>query len=224
MSALHQQACHHIPPAALCKSTVYHKQQRAFSQSVRQWSHRSVAVRTSKEGLQKRSDAANQQLEERRESNLTAGPSSDGGMQKLHLSAALKFGQDCPQLLPLAAAGGAALAEKPPTDYKLIVGLCALVSLICSIDRQACMLREHIALLWCCCSCQKQPWCCQSTVRGHVAVPNCHNDRRGSDHELLPLQSLHFSRHCPDGKRVRLERLSQRRHLKRILCRLYVSP
>lgn len=67
-------------------------------------------MRTSKEGLQKHSDAANQQLEERRESTLTAGPSSDG-------------------------AGGAALAEKPPTDYKLIVGLCALVSLICSIDR-----------------------------------------------------------------------------------------
>ena len=38
-------------------------------------------MRTSKEGLQKRSDAANQQLEELRESNLTAGPSSNGGMQ-----------------------------------------------------------------------------------------------------------------------------------------------
>ena len=116
-------------------------------------------MRTSKEGLQKHSDTANQQLEERRESTLTAGPSSDGGMQIQAASLRSSGGtsQDCPQLLPLAAAGGAALAEKPPTDYKLIVGLCALVSLICSIDRQGYTPREHSALLWCCCSCHEQP-------------------------------------------------------------------
>lgn len=204
MSALHHQACHHIPPAALCKSTVYYKQRRASSQSVQQWSHRSVAVRTSKEGLQKHSDAANQQLEERRESTLTAGPSSNGGMQMqaASLRSSGVLSRDCPQLLPLAAAGGAALAEKPPTDYKLIVGLCALVSLICSIDRQACRLREHSTLL-CWCSCHKQPWCCQSTVRGHIAVSTgTKMMMHSSNHELPPLQSLHFSRHCADGKGV----------------------
>ena len=79
MIALHQQACHHIPPATSCTSRVYYKQQRASSQSVQRRGYRSVVVRTSKEGLQKHSDAANQQLKERRESNLTAGPSSDGG-------------------------------------------------------------------------------------------------------------------------------------------------
>ena len=161
-------------------------------------------MHTSKEGLQKRSDAANPQLEEHRESTLTAGPSSEGGMQ---IQAASICGsgvtsRDRPQLLPLAAAGGAALAEKPPTDYKVIVGLCALVSLICSIDRQACMPQERNAVLCCCCSCPTQPWCCQSAVHGQLAVSSCHSDEHGSNHELLPLQSLHFSRHCADGEGV----------------------